>query len=65
MVWEDIFQVYQKRGESEELLASDMTIDNVCLFINAWFSDHFDDQATKIEIRRQPLNYGERIEKNE
>ena len=58
-MWEDIFQVYRKVGKDyEDLMASDMTIDNAILFIRSWFQDNYNDQITSIEIRRQPMDYG-------
>ena len=59
-MWEDIYQVYRRVGENYvDLMASDMTIDNAVLFVEAWFRDNFNDQTTSIEIRRQPMERGE------
>ena len=57
---DDIYQVYRRVGENYvDLMASDMTIDNALLFVEAWFIDNFNDQTTSIEIRRQPMERGE------
>ncbi len=57
VMWEDIYQVYRRVGENYvDLMASDMTIENAIIFVEAWFRGNFNDQETSIEIRRQPIN---------
>jgi hypothetical protein len=57
---EDLYQVWRRINDYTDLMASDMTIDNAVLFIQAWFSANYADQTTSIEIRRQPMmNYKE------
>ena len=62
-MWEDVFQVYLLdhivTPPHAELAASDMTIDNAVLFAKAWLQEHFNDQTTSVEIRRQSMDYGE------
>lgn len=56
-MWEDIYQVYRRVGENYvDLMASDMTIENAIIFVEAWFRGNFNDQETSIEIRRQPID---------
>lgn len=56
-MWEDIYQVYRRVGKNYvDLMASDMTIENAIIFVEAWYSSNFNDQETSIEIRRQPIN---------
>jgi hypothetical protein len=57
-MWEDIFQVYRRVGENYvDLLASDMTLDNAVIFMKAWLEENYNDQETRLEIRRQPMDY--------
>lgn len=54
---EDIYQVYMKIGRDyENLMASDMTINNAVLFVKCWFQENYNDHETSIEIRHQPMN---------
>lgn len=56
-MWEDLYQVYMKIGRDyENLMASDMTIDNAVLFVKCWLQENYNDHETSIEIRRQPRN---------
>lgn len=65
-MWEDIYQVYRRIGDDYvDLMASDMTISNALLFVEAWFSGNFNDQQSSIEIRRQPMDYHEEPPKPE
>ena len=62
---EDIYQVYRRIDEWTDLLASDMTIHDAVLFIEAWMSANYNDQRTSLELRRQPMDYGRCAERNE
>lgn len=54
-MWEDRFQVYERHGDGEyDLLASNMRIYEVVLFIKALFAESYNETALRIEIRRQP-----------
>ena len=65
-MWEDIYQVFRKIGKDyEDLMASDMTLDNAVLFVKSWFQENYNDQDTSIEIRRQPMDYGKSQHKEE
>lgn len=55
-VWEDTYQVFRKIGKSKTLLASDMSLENVVIFIEAWFSRHFNDQESSLIVSRQPMD---------
>jgi len=56
-VWEDMFEVYRLvNGKIVEKMASNMRLDNVTLFVSAWFGENFSDQVSSIEIRRQPMD---------
>lgn len=54
-VWEDMYQVYRKTGNTMTLLASDMSIENVVIFIEAWFGRNYNDQESSLVVSRQPL----------
>lgn len=62
---EDIYQIYRRIDEWTDLLASDMTIHDAILFIEAWMSANYNDQMTSLELRRQPMDYGRCAERNE
>ena len=62
---EDIYQIYRRIDEWTDLLASDMTIHDAVLFIEAWMSANYNDQRTSLELRRQPMNYGRCAERSE
>lgn len=60
-MWEDIYQIYKRINNTHdtvELIASDMDINDATMFINAWMTEHYNDQTTSLEIRRQPMDYG-------
>ena len=57
-MWEDIFQIYRRIGDTVDLIASDMTISDAILFIEAWMSHNYNDQLSSLEIRRQSMDYG-------
>lgn len=55
-MWEDQYQVYRRHGDGEyDLRASDMTIDDAVLFVQAYFQSAYNDQDVRFEIRRQPI----------
>lgn len=56
-MWEDIFQIYRRIGDTADLIASDMTISDATLFIEAWMSHNYNDQFSSLEIRRQSIDY--------
>ena len=57
-MWEDLYQVYRRYGEGEyDLRASDMTIDDAVLFVKTIFSESFNEDTLRFEIRRQPMDY--------
>lgn len=62
---EDIYQIYRRIDEWTDLLASDMSIHDATLFIEAWMSENYNDQRTSLELRRQPMDYGRCAERNE
>ena len=62
---EDIYQIYRRIDEWTDLLASDMTIHDAVLFIEAWMSENYNDQRTSLELRRQPMDYGRCAERSE
>ena len=62
---EDIYQIYRRIDEWTDLLASDMTIHDAVLFIEAWMSANYNDQRTSLELRRQPMEYGRCAERSE
>lgn len=64
-MWEDIFQVYRRCGDHAELIASDLTLDDAVMFISAWMSRYYKDQASSLELRRQPMDYGKCGERSE
>lgn len=64
-MWEDIYQVYRRIDDWVDLLASDMSIEDATMFIKAWMIDNYNDQRTSLELRRQPMDYGKRAERNE
>lgn len=54
-MWEDQYQVYMRYGDGEyDLRASDMTIEDATLFIEAVFGKNFNVPDLRFEIRRQP-----------
>lgn len=54
-MWEDKFQVYERHGDGKYiLLASDMRIYEVIVFIKALFEESINEQSLRIEIRRRP-----------
>lgn len=54
-MFEERFQVYECHGDGAfDLLASDMRIDDVILFIKALFQEAYTEAKLRIEIRRQP-----------
>ena len=56
-VWEDMFELYRVvNGKIVEKMASNMRLDNVALFVSAWFGANFSDQVSSLEIRRQPMD---------
>ena len=63
-MWEDVYQVYRRINEYVDLLASDMSIDDAVLFIEAWMSKNYNDQVTSLELRRQPMDYGKQAERS-
>lgn len=62
---EDIYQIYRRIDKWTDLLASDMTIHDAILFIEAWMSANYNDQRTSLELRRQPMDYGRCAERSE
>lgn len=55
-MWEDQYQVYRRHGDGEyDLRASDMTIDDAVLFVQAYFQSAYNDQDVRFEIRRQSI----------
>lgn len=57
-MWEDLYQVYRRYGEGKyDLRASDMTIDDAVLFVKTIFSESFNEDTLRFEIRRQPMDY--------
>lgn len=56
-MWEDVFQVYYRVNDFVELLASDMSIQDACTFVEAWFGKHFMEQESSLEIKRQAVDY--------
>lgn len=57
---EDVFQIYRRCGESVTLMASDLSIYDAVLLMQAWMQENFNDQLTSLELRRQPMDYGKR-----
>lgn len=57
-MWEDVYQVYRRIEGTEELIASDMSISDVMIFMEAWMSRNYMDTASSLELRRQPMDYG-------
>lgn len=58
-MWEDTFQIYRRIGDDyADLIASDLSIDNATIFMEAWMSKNYDDQESSLELRRQPMEYG-------
>ena len=55
-MWEDQYQVFRRHGDGEyDLRASDMTIDDAVLFVQAVFEKSYNDSDLRFEIRRQPI----------
>lgn len=54
-VWEDLFEIYKSCGGGSHRIASNMDIYDATLFIRVWMQENFNDQATSLEIRRQPM----------
>lgn len=62
-MWEDQYQVYRRHGDGEyDLRASDMTIDDAVLFVQAYFQSAYNDQDVRFEIRRQLIEPKEAAE---
>ena len=55
-MWEDVYQIYRRVGECVELIASDMSLSNATMFIEAWMYNNYADQISSLELRRQPIN---------
>lgn len=59
-MYEDIYQVFRRIGKDYvELLASDMSITNAMIFMQAWLEGNYNDLESSLEIRRQPQNMEE------
>lgn len=61
-MWEDIFQIYKRVNDNVELIASDMTLQDAIMFIEAWMLKYYHDEVTSLELRRQPRNYTAKAE---
>lgn len=62
-MWEDQYQVYRRHGDGEyDLRASDVTIDDAVLFVQAYFQSAYNDQDVRFEIRRQLIEPKEAAE---
>lgn len=59
-MWEDVYQIYRRAGEYVELIASDMSLSNATMFMEAWMCNNYADQISSLELRRQPINREER-----
>lgn len=56
-MWEDTYQVYRLIGNDyRELIASEMTIETATLLVKAWYTEHYDDQESRLEMCRQPMD---------
>ena len=55
---EDIYQVYRRIGDIIDLIASDMTITDAIIFMEAWMSKNYMDTESSLELRRQKMDYG-------
>ena len=61
-MWEDQYQVYRRHGDGEyDLRASDMTIDDAVLFVQAYFQSAFNDQDLRFEIQIGRASCRERV----
>lgn len=56
-MWEDVFQIYRRVNDKAELIASDMTLTDATMFIEAWMLKYYNDEVSSLELRRQPRNY--------
>jgi hypothetical protein len=58
-MWEDVFQIYRRFGDSDaDLIASDLSLSDAIIFIEAWMLKNYADEVSSLEIRRQPMDYG-------
>ena len=61
-MWEDVFQIYRRFGDSNaDLIASDLSLSDATIFIEAWMLKNYADKISSLEIRRQPMDYGVKI----
>lgn len=61
-MWEDVFQIYRRFGDSDtDLIASDLSLSDATMFIEAWMLKNYADEISSLEIRRQPMDYGVKI----
>ena len=62
-MWEDVFQIYRRFGDSNaDLIASDLSLSDATMFIEAWMLKNYIDEISSLEIRRQPMGYGVKVE---
>lgn len=62
-MWEDVFQIYRRFGDSDaDLIASDLSLSDATMFIEAWMLKSYADEISSLEIRRQPMDYGAKVE---
>ena len=61
-MWEDIFQIYRRIGDTADLIASDLSLSDATMFIEAWMLKSYADEISSLEIRRQPMGYGTKVE---
>ena len=54
-MWEDVFEVWERLGESAHKLASDLSLSNATLFMSAWMEANYADTEAVLELRRQPM----------
>jgi hypothetical protein len=58
-MWEDVFQIYRRFGGFDaDLIASDLSLSDATIFIEAWMLKNYADEVSSLEIRRQPMDYG-------
>lgn len=61
-MWEDVFQIYRRFGDSDaDLIASDLSLSDATMFIEAWMLKSYTDEISSLEIRRQPMGYGAKV----
>lgn len=57
------FKYIDDLGDSNaDLIASDLSLSDATMFIEAWMLKSYADEISSLEIRRQPMGYGAKVE---